>query len=220
MKDFDELLDSVLREDAPAEPRAGLEARVMARVRTEAGHGSAWGLPNWWRAWMLGPVAACLGVVGVVWYVSGGFLSQPDRVASHMPAPVLSVETPGMESSHPVARGDAGLSVGRSGRALRDAHLSDKKAVAKMGHPVLDSARYLRRKTSVKSASEDEPKLETFPAVSQKGDIAGWLGSGDDGKLSALARDVTPVVAAAYQQLHEAQSEPINIAVIEIKPLQ
>jgi len=204
MKDFDELLDEVLREDAAAEPRAGLEARVMARARSEAGHGSTFGLPNRWRAWMLGPVAACLAIVAAVWYVSGGGLSQPDRVASHMPAPVLSVETPGIERSHPVAEGDAGLSVGGSGRALRDAHLSDEKTVAKMGHP----------------DSEDGPKLDTFPAVSQKGDLAGWLRSGDDGKLATIARQVTPEVAKAYQQLQAVQSEPIDIAAIEIKPLQ
>lgn len=34
MKDFDELLDGVLQEDAAAQPRAGLEGRVMARIGT------------------------------------------------------------------------------------------------------------------------------------------------------------------------------------------
>jgi hypothetical protein len=204
MKDFDELLDEVLREDAAAEPRAGLEARVMARVRAEAEHGSALRLGNWWRAWMLGPVAACLGIVAMVWYVSGGGVSQSDRAGAHISPPVLSVETPGIESSHSVARGDIGLNVGESGRAMRDAHLSDEKTITKMGHPDL----------------EDGPKLDTFPAVSQKGDVAGWLGSGDDGKLAAIARQVTPEVAKAYQQLQAVQSEPIDIAAIEIKPLQ
>ena len=221
MKDFDELLDEVLREDAAAEPRAGLEARVMARVRSEAGHGSTFGLPNRWRAWMLGPVAACLAIVAAVWYVSGGGLSQPDRVASHMPAPVLSVETPGTESSHSVARGDIGLNVGESGRAMRDAHLRRDEAAPKMGHPVLENAPYVDRKVKrVEAVSEDGPKLDTFPAVSQKGDLAGWLRSGDDGKLATIARQVTPEVAKAYQQLQAVQSEPIDIAAIEIKPLQ
>lgn len=35
MNDFDELLDGVLREDVSAQPRAGLEGRVMARVRAD-----------------------------------------------------------------------------------------------------------------------------------------------------------------------------------------
>lgn len=72
----------------------------------------------------------------------------------------------------------------------------------------------------VKVEPENEPKLETFPAVSQKGDLTGWLRSSGDGKLSIIAREITPAVAVAYQQLHAVQSEPIDIAAIEIKPLQ
>ena len=34
-------------------------------------------------------------------------------------------------------RPEAGGKIGGSGRAMRDAHLSDDEAVAKMGHPVL-----------------------------------------------------------------------------------
>ncbi|MEO8737747.1 MAG: hypothetical protein ABI380_14555, partial [Edaphobacter sp.] len=220
MNDFDELLDGVLREDAAVQPHAGVEGRVMARVRTEAGHGPKLGLANRWRAWTLIPAAAGLGIVAAIWYVSGGVLSQPDRVASPISPPVLSVEKSGIESSYPVARGDAGLGVSGSGRALRDAHFRRDEAAPKMGHPILENARYLRRKArKVKSASEDEPKLETFPAVSQKGDPTGWIGS-DDGKLAALPREVTPALAAAYQQFNAVQNEPIDIAAIEIKPLQ
>lgn len=219
MKDFDELLDEVLREDFAPEPSAGFEARVMARVRADAGHGSA--LSKRWRTWILGPAAACLGIVAVVWYVAGGGMPQPDRTASRASAPGISVEKSEIESSHSVAGANAGLDMGGSGRAKRDAHLSDDKTIAKMGHPVLENARYVDRKVKrVEAASEDEPKLETFPAVSQKGDLAGWLGGGDDGKLATIAREVTPAAAAAYQQLNAAQSEPIDIAAIEIKPLQ
>jgi hypothetical protein len=115
-----------------------------------------------------------------------------------------------------LAGGDGGVRAGGSGRALRDAHpvtppaswrgprLSRDNAVAKMGHP----------------AFEDEPKLETFPAVSQKANIVGSLGDSSDGKLAAIARGVSPETLAAYQQLRSAQSGPIDIAAIEIMPLQ
>ncbi len=209
MKDFDELLDRVLREDGLAEPRAGLEGRVMARIRTDEGlpRGSFSQYWSRWRTWLFVPAAACLGIAALIWYGVDGSTSQPDRTASRNSASVLSpssIEEPRMESSHPLATGDAALSVGGSGRALRDAHLSDDKTVAKMGRPTL----------------EDSPKLKTFPAVSQKGDVAGWLGGSDGGKLVAIAREVTPAAAAAYQQLRAVQSEPIDIAAIEIKPLQ
>jgi hypothetical protein len=53
MNDFDELLDGILREDAAAQPRGGLEARLMARVA--AGHPR----PRWrFMAW--GALAAAL----------------------------------------------------------------------------------------------------------------------------------------------------------------
>ncbi len=56
MKNFDELLDGVLREDASAEPRAGLEGRVMARVRAGGQRRSVWRFAAW------GAVAAALPV--------------------------------------------------------------------------------------------------------------------------------------------------------------
>jgi hypothetical protein len=56
MKDFDELLDGVLREDAAPEPRAGLEGRVMARVRADGQKRPVWKFVTW------GAVAAALPV--------------------------------------------------------------------------------------------------------------------------------------------------------------
>lgn len=46
MKDFDELLNEVLQ-SAAAEPRAGLEARVVARVRSDRQRRPAWRLVAW-----------------------------------------------------------------------------------------------------------------------------------------------------------------------------
>jgi hypothetical protein len=56
MKDFDELLKGVLREDAAAQPRPGLESRVMARVQTDGQRRPRWRFVTW------GAVAAALPV--------------------------------------------------------------------------------------------------------------------------------------------------------------
>lgn len=209
MKDFDELLDGVLREDASAQPRAGLEARVMARVQLDGGHGAVLGLRHRWRRWLLVPGTACLGIVVAVWYVSSGNLPQPDRVASRVSAPVLSVHLPAIvgsldvaERRQSLAESDSALS--REGRTSRHMRLVRDKAAPKVRHAL----------------SEDSPKLESFPAVSQKGDIANWMGGDDGGKLAAVAREASPEILAAYQQLRSTQGEPIDIAAIEIKPLQ
>lgn len=118
MKDFDELLDEVLREDVAANPRDGLETRVMARIR---GEGQS---RNRWRSWMLVPAAACLGVVVAVWYVAGRGAPQPEVVVSRASANVSSAQLRQKAESS-----------GESGRALRDAHFSRDSAAAKMGPP-------------------------------------------------------------------------------------
>ncbi|HZY73458.1 MAG TPA: hypothetical protein VFE22_10165 [Edaphobacter sp.] len=202
MKDFDELLDEVLQEDATTQPRTGLEGRVMARVQADEGllHASLSQAWDRWRKWLPVPAAACLGVAALVWYGTGGGTSRPARVDSRASAPALAV--PAVETSKSTA------------------------AIARNSAPQV-GARYLlaegvarRQPKRVRTVSEDEPKLETFPAVSQKGNASGWLGGDDNGKLAAIASEVTPAVAKAYRQLQEAQREPIDIAAIEITPLQ
>lgn len=195
MKDFDELLDEVLREDAQAAPLTGLESRVMARMRTEGRS------RNWLRGWMLVPAAACLGVVAMVWFVAGRGAPQNEVVVSRASTQL----TPKAE-----------MSSRESGRALRDAHLSRDRAAAKMGHPALVA----NRRAVAVPVRESMPKLETFPAVTQKGEATSWLGGSGDSKLVAIAKDVSPQALKAYQELQASQNGPINIAAIEIKPLQ
>jgi hypothetical protein len=60
VKNFDDLLDGVLSEDATAQPRAGLEGRVMARLQGERQRRSVWSFVTW------GLVAAALPVCFVV----------------------------------------------------------------------------------------------------------------------------------------------------------
>lgn len=205
MKNFDELLDGVLREDVAAEPRTGLEGRVMARVRPDVSpdeglsRGSLSQAWNRWRRWLPVPAAACLVVAVSVWYVSDGRVPHP-AAALRGSSPVLAI--PAVEAPKPMAA-DAQSNAPQ----VRERPLFAEAA-----------ARQPRR---VRTASaESEPKLETFPGVSQQGNAAGWLGRGENGKLTAIASEVTPAVAKAYRQLQAVQSEPIDIAAIEIKPLQ
>ena len=117
------------------------------------------------------------------------------------------------------------LKLGGSDRASRDAHLSNDKTVAKMGHPVVaERAQGVQRRVAVVRhpsavARNSLPKLETFPAVTQKGEAADWLG-GDDAKLATVAREMSPQALKALQELQESQSQQLTIAAIEIKPLQ
>ena len=143
MRDFDELLDGVLREDASAEPRTGLEGRVMARVRGEEGL-SRGSFSRYWnrrRRWLFIPAAACLGIAALVWYGVDGGVPQPQRIDSRVSSSTLSASSVGeMED-------DGRSRLGGSGRTSRDSHptapptsrwgphLRDDKAVAKMGHP-------------------------------------------------------------------------------------
>lgn len=85
MKDFDELLDGVLREDAAPEPRTGLEARVLARVRAAGQQRPRWRFVTW------GAVAAALPVCIVallVWPRSAPPV-QPAKEASMISGPTL-----------------------------------------------------------------------------------------------------------------------------------
>ncbi|HZY63605.1 MAG TPA: hypothetical protein VFE38_13880 [Edaphobacter sp.] len=207
MKNFDELLDEVLREDGKVMPRPGLETRVMARLRADERPA--------WRGWMSGAmVAAACVMAAVVWIAPRN--GPAPKVEDH----VASTE----QSSQPEP--------GRSARVSRDipfaswqgTHLSDDKTVAKVGHPAAveraaEAAPKVRRSLVV-AQQNPLPKLATFPAVTQKGDAMGWWSSDDGGKLAALAKESSPATVAAFQELRSVQDRPIDIAAIEIKPLQ
>jgi len=78
----DDLLDSALAQYAQAEPRAGLEGRLLARLRLEPER-AAFG----WR-WL--PMAAAAAVVlAAVLYFSGGRESRPPEVAVE-PRPLVA----------------------------------------------------------------------------------------------------------------------------------
>lgn len=64
MKDFDELLDGILQENSSKQPRLGLEARVIARVRADGQRQSGWRFVTWGAA--AASLAVCV-VALLVW---------------------------------------------------------------------------------------------------------------------------------------------------------
>jgi hypothetical protein len=191
MKEFD--FDALMDEVLREDAQVEPRPGMERRVMSRVeGEGRLSRPQNRWWGWLLVPAAACVGIAAAVWYVSDGGVSQHDRIALRVSPPALTV--PVLETPKIVS-------------ARPDVRVSPAGQVDRGGK-------------RVRAASEKEPKLETFPAVSQKGDISGWLGSSDGGKLAAIAREASPETVAAYQQLRSAQNEPIDIAAIEIKPLQ
>jgi len=82
----DELLDSALARYAQAEPRPGLEGRLLARLRSEP-EPAAFG----WR-WL--PMAAAAAVVlAAVLYFAGSRTSRPTEVAVQPPPAVAPAQT-------------------------------------------------------------------------------------------------------------------------------
>lgn len=160
MKDFDELLDGVLREDASAQPREGLEGRVMARVQAgeRLPHGSILWFRNRWRRWLFVPAAACLGIVAMIWYGVDGGVPQPQRIALRVSSSAFSASSVGeME-------GGSRSSLGGNGRASHDIHLSNDKTAANRGHPAV-SASALPEKVAVERVSDRQKSASVAHAA-------------------------------------------------------
>ena len=117
MKEFDELLDEVLREDGQAMPRPGLETRVMARLRADERPAAGWLKARWLRA---GAMAAAACVVAAVVWVAPRNSSAPQV---QRPVVITKPEANRPQLAVPPA----------SWRGLRS---SDDKTVARRGHPI------------------------------------------------------------------------------------
>lgn len=196
MKDFDELLDSVLREDVAAEPRADLERRVMARVRSDErlARGSVSQYRNRWRRWLFVPAAACLGMIAV-WYVADRGMPQPERIASRVSTPALTVD-----SAIKAGTVESFRNLGGSGRALRNAHLRRDEAAPKVGrHPDI------------------LPKRDVFPSPAPVNASLAAVGASD---AQAAVRELRSVEAVeALLDLRREQAEPVRVAALQIAPL-
>ena len=147
------------------------------------------------------PVAICAGIVAFVWYASDGGVLQPDKIAPRISPPALTL--PSLEARKPVS----------ASPDVSTLRVTVNRRLSLVSHGN-------REMKGIAATRGEEPKLESFPAVSQKGNIAGWLGRGDGGKLAAIAREASPEMVVAYQQLRSVQDKPIDIAAIEIEPLR
>lgn len=83
--EFDRRLDAALAEYANVEPPAGMERRILARVR-DAGAGRR---IVWWR-WAAGAVPALACVVAVLVYRDSPVIEPPRVALATPPAPVLA----------------------------------------------------------------------------------------------------------------------------------
>lgn len=152
--DPDQLLDAALVRYAAAEPRAGLEDRILANLRAEGGR-----LPGrqWWQWSLAAAVAAVLVVaVALAW--------RPGKPAHPVAASHSSAETPRMKTAAQAALNADGKQV----RQLEHAALHGKTgrrsqtevvavAVPKSDQSGLDQSQ-------VGEAKLDQPKLDQFPS--------------------------------------------------------
>ena len=189
MKEFEELLDEVLREDSQVEPRLGMERRVLAGMHAESSR------KRWLRMWWV-PAGACVGMVlGAVlmtqhrpWSVN----SRIDRVTDAGLHPVV-----GDVGKAAVAK-DVPLHHEMKSGAGRSSTLSTKRAE--------------------EIADARLPKMETFPAVAQSGGFLPEPTSARGAKELREVLD-SPQVAKALQSLKEEQERPLEVSAIEIQPL-
>jgi hypothetical protein len=83
---FDRWLDAVLRQHGNAEPRAGLEARVMAHLAVQ-GHGAAW--RRW--TWVAASSAAAGLVVASLWFGGGRRQNQQHHAKNEAAPPAVVI---------------------------------------------------------------------------------------------------------------------------------
>jgi hypothetical protein len=102
--DVDQRLDSALSQYSKAEPRTGLESRVLANLEAERNRmASRW---RWW--WAVGAVAAAAAIVAVVWMGENSRRRNPERVAetstpTHHEGAQKAIEPgPVPQAAHPV----------------------------------------------------------------------------------------------------------------------
>lgn len=86
-RQLDDLLERGLRAYSEAEPRAGLEERILANLRTQPEK------RPWWRVWV--PVLAAAAVIAIV----AALALRPDRTAA--PHPTIATNPPAQSAPQP-----------------------------------------------------------------------------------------------------------------------
>lgn len=188
------LIDRALGEYADAEPRAGLEQRILARVRTDMAVTEArarWIFPVWWGGF--GVAAAVVAVMLV------SFGTRP----LGRPASVASV-TSGVQTR--------GSGTGQQ-KTLERLPMAGK-------HPrtSLRSVAAAGERSSVRPAPDALPKLEMFPAPATVDMFPRPIEVSErERQLAALRSEKVDEALVALQQ---EQNEPIRIAAIQISLIQ
>jgi hypothetical protein len=191
MKEFEELLDEVLREDVQVEPRSGMERRILMGVNAEGSRAVV--RRRWLRLWWV-PAGACLGLVLVMQHGRRERVDSRDggvTVANAHPA--VATELKKMPLSQEMKRRGASRVAGRS------------------------SGSRIERTEEV--AKSHLPKMETFPAVAQSGGFLSEPQQGDGGRDGLRVVVESPQVAKALQELKAEQERPLQVSAIEIQPL-
>ena len=198
-RNFDALLDGVLRKDAGAEPRDGFEARMLAQVGAASGAVSRW----WMFAVWAGGLTVAAGMVALILLLPGR------HEVRTVPHDGLAASVEGQLPSGAGAP-SAGAVYGTRSASLRAG--SEAVPLSKTGSQSGGTARRVNKEMTVAAAAHEEvslPKLETFPSpvVTEE----------DQATVVALR---SPDAAKAMVSLQQEQKEPIRIAAIEIAPLQ
>jgi len=180
--DFDRLLDDVLEKDTLAEPRPGIEQRVLARVREER-VGAAIRMRGWWIG-AAASLAACLVIAVAVHHRSG------------------MRDVPSVPGAQAVAAPPSAMASGthNAGATAEATRIPFHREAVRRSSPV----RAVPAAGVKQVRDEPLPKMDTFPAVTQ--------------------RDVSPLVTSpeaieALQKLKADQERPVEISAIVIQPL-
>jgi hypothetical protein len=142
----DEWLDSALSQYGRAEPRAGLEGRVLANLQAERNRIALrrrWWWPTWWA---IGTATALAGVAVAIWVGESGRDENPRKRAG-----TSTTHTQEFRSST------------QPGLTPRVAHPADSYAAA--GFPAKQVAKRRSTNRPVRDAEEaNSPKLAQFPS--------------------------------------------------------
>ena len=92
-KQLDQLLDSLLSRHSDAQPRPGLETRILATVRAQAGEQKR---PGWRQIWMWAGAAAAIAIIAVLMMMNHGARRAPGAptIANTPHPPIISPKNP------------------------------------------------------------------------------------------------------------------------------
>jgi len=155
----DRLLDTGLKQYADAEPRPGLEDRILANLRAEQARVSA---PRWWPT--VAAVAAVLLIAITLWFARKPGRTTPTVTANHAPAvPAVGNQTAsGIATSMPRAHFPA-VSVARF---QPKPHVRQSVALPKLEQ--FPSARPLSKQEKLMLAYVQQTPKEELLAVATK----------------------------------------------------